>query len=271
MPPEILMLLCLKQAQEHFIDRVCSQAKTATTSLRGSKKDAPVFLHDHQDKLTRIAEFFYLMRASAPLTAERVEAVAREHNARLHQKIASIEDPWMNAKLRKGLFSPSAVRMLAMNNAAEGTGINLSQSDLARFFCETMSDELTRNLVTVLVDSSHPDFGPSLVQCQAHMLPRHSGRLLSGLLGTPLGCRASRCGWPSQFGLERTARCAFGRSGFLHRRPSAGARGNGAARPSLAQLQRDGGILDRLPSGSSRSKPRCRRSHRNVSPGWPGF
>jgi hypothetical protein len=44
--------------------------------------------------------------------------------------------------------------MLAMNNAAEGTSINLSQSDLARFFCQTMSDELTRNLVTVLVDSS---------------------------------------------------------------------------------------------------------------------
>ena len=147
MAPEILMLLCLKQAQEHFIDRVCSQAKTATTSLRGSKKDAPVFLRDHQDKLTRIAEFFYLMRASAPLTAERVEAVAREHNARLQRKVANTEDPWMNAKLRKGLFSPSAIRMLAMNNAAEGTGINLSQSDLARFFCATMSDELTRSLL----------------------------------------------------------------------------------------------------------------------------
>ena len=153
-PPEILMLLCLKQAQEHFIVRLCSEAKTAATSLRGSKKDAPVFLRDHQDKVARIAEFFYLMRVSAPLTAERVAAVAREHNARLQRMIEGTEDPWMNAKLRKGLFSPSAVRMLAMNNAAEGTSINLSQSDLARFFCETMSDELTRNLVTVLVESS---------------------------------------------------------------------------------------------------------------------
>jgi hypothetical protein len=154
LPPEILMLLRLKRAQEHFIDQLCSQAKATTTSLRGSKKDAPVFLRDHQDKLARIAEFFFLMRASAPLTAERVEKVAREHNARLQRRIEGTEDPWMSSKLRKGLFSPSAVRMLAMNNATGGTSINLSQSDLARFFCETMSDELTRNLVTVLVDSS---------------------------------------------------------------------------------------------------------------------
>ena len=153
-PAEILMLLCLKQAQEHFIDRLCSEAKPSATSLRGSKKDAPVFLRDHQDKITRIAEFFYLMRAIAPLTAERVEAIAREHNTRLQRKIENTEQPWLKSKLRKGLFSPSAVRMLALNNAAGGGSFNLSQSDLGRFFCEIMSDELTRNLATVLVESS---------------------------------------------------------------------------------------------------------------------
>jgi hypothetical protein len=204
MPPEILMLLCLKQAQEHFIDRVCSQAKTATTSLRGSKKDAPVFLRDHQDKLARIAEFFYLMRASAPLTAERVEAVAREHNARLQRKIASIEDPWMNSKLRKGLFSPSAVRMLAMNNAAEGTSINLSQSDLARFFCETMSDELTRNLVTVLVDSSilisAPAWYNAKLICSPGILEDCYQAYLEHLL---VGARAGAAGPPSLDWKER--------------------------------------------------------------------
>jgi hypothetical protein len=204
MPPEILMLLCLKQAQEHFIDRVCSQAKTATTSLRGSKKDAPVFLRDHQDKLARIAEFFYLMRASAPLTAERVEAVAREHNARLQRKIASTEDPWMNSRLRKGLFSPSAVRMLAMNNAAEGTSINLSQSDLARFFCETMSDELTRNLVTVLVDSSilisAPAWYNAKLICSPGILEDCYQAYLEHLL---VGARAGAAGPPSLDWKER--------------------------------------------------------------------
>ena len=204
MPPEILMLLCLKQAQEHFIDRVCSQAKTATTSLRGSKKDAPVFLRDHQDKLTRIAEFFYLMRASAPLTAERVEAVAREHNARLQRKIASTEDPWMNSRLRKGLFSPSAVRMLAMNNAAEGTSINLSQSDLARFFCETMSDELTRNLVTVLVDSSilisAPAWYNAKLICSPGILEDCYQAYLEHLL---VGARAGAAGPPGLAWKER--------------------------------------------------------------------
>jgi hypothetical protein len=152
--PEIFMLLSLKRAQEHFIDRLCSQAKPSTTRLRAPKKDTPLFLRDHHDKVARIAEFFYLMRASAPLTAERVEEVAREHNARVQRKIESTDDPWTNSRLRKGLFSPSAVRMLAMNNAARGASVYLSQSDLARFFCETMSDELTRNLLTVLVDAS---------------------------------------------------------------------------------------------------------------------
>jgi hypothetical protein len=202
--PEILMLLTLKQAQEHFIDRLCSQARTAMTSLRGSKKDAPLFLRDHQDKLARIAEFFYLMRASAPLTAERVEKVAREHNARLQRKIQSTEEPWMNSKLRKGLFSPSAVRMLAMNNAAGGTSVNLSQSDLARFFCETMSDELTRNLVTVLVDSSilisAPAWYNAKLICSPGLLEDCYQTYLEQLL---VGARAGATGPPGSAWKER--------------------------------------------------------------------
>ncbi len=152
MQPEILMILALKQAQEHFIEQLCSRI-TSPAGLRGSKKDASVFLRDHQDKITRIAEFFFLMRAVAPLTAKRAEMVAREHNSRLQWKIERTEGPWITAKLRKGLFSPSAIRMLGMNNASGATSFNLSQSDLARFFCEAMSDELMRNLIAVLVDA----------------------------------------------------------------------------------------------------------------------
>jgi hypothetical protein len=153
MQPEILMLLAMKLAHEQFIEEQCFRISPSPAGSRRSKKEASVFLRDHQDKIARIAEFFFLMRAVAPLTAERAEKVARGHNLRLQRKIEGAESPSMSAKLQKGLFSPSAIRMLGVNNASGATSINLSQSDLARFFCETMSDELMRNLITVLVDA----------------------------------------------------------------------------------------------------------------------
>jgi len=151
---QIAMLLALKQAQETFVEQLSASITPASHSSRSSKKDARLLLRDHQDRVVRIAEFFFVTGAIAPLTSERVEAIAREHNARLQRKIAASEDPWISSRLQKGVFSASAIRMLGVNNATGGSRISLSQSDLARFFCENMSDELTRGIVNVLIDSS---------------------------------------------------------------------------------------------------------------------
>jgi hypothetical protein len=198
---EILMLLSLKRAQEHFVEQLCSRANQANTSLRGSKKDARVFVRDHQDKVTRIAEFFFLMSALAPLTAERVETVAREHNVRLQRKIEATEEPWISSKLRRGLFSPNAIRMLGMNNVSGVMSINLSQSDLARFFCDTMSDELTRNLVTVLVDcsilTSVPAWYNAKLICSPGILEDCYRKYLEALLDGARSNASDRTGLPS--------------------------------------------------------------------------
>jgi hypothetical protein len=144
---DVALLLALREARQRVLTRLveCSEDADALGRLVNSQRDM-VFL---------IAEFFYALRAMNISSGEAVASFIDNHNRHIEtrlqtefrDKVGGFAD-----RLKEGKFGRGAVRMIEMTLIAQRR-LELSQSDIARFLVEVMSDETCRRVLAGLCDA----------------------------------------------------------------------------------------------------------------------
>lgn len=143
---DVAMLVALREARQRVVWHLgeCVADTEAFARLVGAQRDV-VFM---------IAEFFYALRAMNISTPEALAAFIDSHNRHLDQRLDNEfkgKRGGLADRLREGRFGPSAVRMLQLTLGQQGR-LELSQSDVARFLVEVMSDETCRKVLASLCE-----------------------------------------------------------------------------------------------------------------------
>ncbi len=144
---DVALLVALREARQRVLDRLAEGAanREAFERLIGAQRDI-IFL---------VAEFFYALRAMNISSSKAIEAFIDNHNQQIEKrletefkgKVGGLPD-----RLRAGKFGPGAVRMIQFTLAQTGR-LELSQSDIARFLVEVMSDETCRRVLAGLCEA----------------------------------------------------------------------------------------------------------------------
>lgn len=144
---DVALLVALREARQRIVDRLveCATNREVFERLVGAQRDV-IFL---------IAEFFYAIRAMDIASSNAIEAFIDNHNKQIQKrldtefagKVGGLAD-----RLRGGKFGPGAIRMIRLTLAQAGR-LELSQSDIARFLVEVMSDETCRRVLSGLCEA----------------------------------------------------------------------------------------------------------------------
>jgi len=144
---DVALLLALREARQRVVEQLaeCAENADAFARLVASQRDV-VFL---------VAEFFYALRAMKISSPETVAAFIESHNRHIDERLQSEFKNKVGGladRLKEGRFGAGAIRMVQLTLAQHGR-LELSQSDVARFLVEVMSDETCRKVLTGLCEA----------------------------------------------------------------------------------------------------------------------
>jgi hypothetical protein len=144
---DVALLVAIREARQRTMDRLagCASDLQAFERLISAQRDL-VFL---------IAEFFYALKAMDISSPDKVIAFIEKHNQHIDRrcnteftgKVGGLAD-----RLRQSKFGPAAIRMIQLSLKDRGRLV-LSQSDIARFLVEVMSDESCRRVISGLCEA----------------------------------------------------------------------------------------------------------------------
>lgn len=150
--PDVALMVALREARQRFVARLAAIAENreAFDRLIGTQRDL-VFI---------VAEFYFALRAMKISSAGAIKAFIDNHNrhirARLEAEFRKPDGSYLVGgladRLKQGIFGPAAIRMIEIT-LSEQRQLKLSQSDLARFLVEVMSDETARKVLSALCDA----------------------------------------------------------------------------------------------------------------------
>ena len=144
---DVALLVAIREARERAIDRLAGWA----TDLQAFERLISV----QRDLVFLIAEFFYALKAMDISSSDKVIAFIENHNQHIDRlcntefrgKVGGRAD-----RLRQSKFGPAAIRMIQLSLKDRGRLV-LSQSDIARFLVEVMSDESCRRVISGLCEA----------------------------------------------------------------------------------------------------------------------
>jgi hypothetical protein len=144
---DVALLVALREARQRMLVRLgeCAVNTEPLERLVNSQRDA-VFL---------LAEFFFALRAMDISSSATIATFIDNHNRHMERRLQTEfrnKAGGFAERLKEGRFGPGAIRMIQMTLSAQGR-LELSQSDIARFLVEVMSDETCRKVLTGLCEA----------------------------------------------------------------------------------------------------------------------
>jgi len=144
---DVALLLALREARQRVLAALAEAAEDGEAFAR--------LVQAQRDMVLLVAEFFFALKAMEIAAPAALAAFVASHNRHLDQRI---EGEFKNKaggladRLREGKFGAGAIRMIELTRAEQGR-IELSQSDIARFLVEVMSDETCRKVLAGLAEA----------------------------------------------------------------------------------------------------------------------